>query len=71
MRRVFGSGSAGYVPLASQNPHPRRVARMFRGGGGGGGCVWAVKMQSCRGGGNARACYISRVFVVEKERKRM
>ena len=64
MRRVFGSGSAGYVPLASQNPHPRRVARIFRGGGG------AVKMQSCRGG-SARACYVSRVFVVEKERKRM
>ena len=55
----------------------RRVTRIFRWGRGV-GCVWAVKIQSCRGvRGHAppgkfynfwiALVYISRVFMVEKE----
>ena len=29
----------------------RHVARIFVGGGRGGGCVWAVKLKTCRGAG--------------------
>ena len=47
---LFTSGVFLYLRKAfDMHRRSRRVARIFRGAGGGGGCVWAVKIQTCRG----------------------